>query len=313
MNDPLFQATFDHVAEPLLLLDGDGKVMAANPAAGRLFGRDPAALLSAGLPQLLASPDDAALLSPVACALSFRRADGSFFRGEARRLHVAVPGRAAHAILAVRELPAQAGLLADPDAARLDAVRQQALLALSRVVELRDPHTAGHEDRVGLIARELAAELGWQEQRCRYLQMAGLVHDVGKVAVPAELLAKPAALTPLEYEVVKHHVRAGYEILKDFDFPLPLAEIVLQHHEHFGGGGYPRAIQGDDILPEARVIAVADALDAMLSHQPFRSARGLDAALAELQAQRGQMFDPAVVDAAVRRTRASESWLSPIR
>lgn len=312
MSESIYRATFEHMAEPLLLLDGDGRVMAANAAAGRLFGREPAALRTMDLQQLLVSPDDAALLSPAACVLPFRRADGSLLRAEARRLPVLIPGRPAHATIALRELPAQASLLADADTARLDAVRQQALLALSRVVELRDPHTAGHENRVGIIARELAAELDWQEQRCRHLQMAGLVHDVGKVAVPAELLAKPAALTPLEYEVVQHHVRAGYEILKDFDFPLPLAEIVLQHHERHDGSGYPRGLQAEQILPEARLIAVADALDAMLSHQPYRSARDLDAALAELQAQRGRMFDPQVVDAALRRTRASESWLPPM-
>ena len=145
--------------------------------------------------------------------------------------------------------------------------------------------------------------MGWPSDQCQNLQLIGLVHDIGKIAVPAEILAKPTRLSPLEYEMVKTHAEKGYEILKDVEFPLPIAEIIREHHERMDGSGYPQGLSGAQIRPEARILAVADVMESMASHRPYRAALGLQAALKELEDHRGTWFDEQVVDAALRMAR----------
>ncbi len=186
---------------------------------------------------------------------------------------------------------------------QLEASMRGTLRAVSNMIELRDPYTAGHERRVGEIASAIAREMGWLDERCQELDMVGLVHDIGKIAVPAEILSKPGYLTDKEMELVRGHAQAGYEILKDVPFPFPVAEIIRQHHERLNGSGYPRGLKGDDILPEARVLAVADVLEAISAHRPYRPALGLEVALAELERGRGTLFDPQVLDATFRLLR----------
>ena len=186
---------------------------------------------------------------------------------------------------------------------QLEGAMEKTLRAISQMVEQRDPYTAGHERRVGIIAADIAREMGWPDEKCRSLQLIGLVHDIGKISVPAEILSKPARLTPLEYELVKGHVRNGYDILKDIDFPWPAAEIIYQHHERMDGSGYPRGLKGADILPEARVLAVADVVESMSTHRPYRPALGVEAALKEISGHRGLRYDGDAVDAMVRLIR----------
>lgn len=186
---------------------------------------------------------------------------------------------------------------------QLEGTMAGTLQAVARMVDLRDPYTSGHEKRVGIIAADIARALGWEEGRCQNLQLIGLVHDIGKIAIPAELLAKPTKLTALEYEMIKTHVEKGYEILKDVVFPIPIADIIRQHHERLDGSGYPRGLIGSDILPEARILAVADVLESMASHRPYRAALGMEVALKELEAHKGDWFDPAVVATVVRMVR----------
>lgn len=186
---------------------------------------------------------------------------------------------------------------------QLEGAMQGTLQAISNMVELRDPYTAGHERRVGLIAGAIAREMGWDAARCKNLELVGLVHDIGKIAVPAEILSKPGRLSPLELELVKCHAQAGYDILKDVEFAAPVAEIIRQHHERMDGSGYPRGLQGTEILPEARVLAVADVVESMAAHRPYRPALGLEMALAEIDNNRGRLYDPDVADAIVRLVR----------
>ena len=171
------------------------------------------------------------------------------------------------------------------------------LQAVANMVEFRDPYTAGHERRVGIIAADIGREMGWSEEKCKNLQLIGLVHDIGKISIPAEILSKPGRLTILEYEMVKIHAEKGYEILKDVIFKLPIAEIIRQHHERMDGSGYPYGLIGKNILPEARIIAVADVIESMASHRPYRPALGIDVALKEIVDNRGTLFDTQVVDA----------------
>ena len=174
------------------------------------------------------------------------------------------------------------------------------LLAISKMLELHDPYTAGHEKRVGIVARDIAIEMGWSEGRAKLLELIGLVHDVGKIALPIEILTKPTRLSPIEMELVRTHTDAGYEILKNLTFPVPLAEIVREHHERLDGSGYPHKLKGDQILLEARIIAVADVLESMATQRPYRKALGIEAALEELTKNRGTLYDSEVVDAITR-------------
>lgn len=172
--------------------------------------------------------------------------------------------------------------------------------AISQIVELRDPYTSGHERRVGDLAAAIGRELGLDKQRITGLRIAGSVHDVGKVTIPAEILSKPGRLSAAEYAIVKTHAEKGYDILKGIDFPWPVAKVVLQHHERLDGSGYPRGLKGDEIMLEARILAVADTLESMSTHRPYRPALGIEDALQELLAHAGSRYDPQVVAVAQR-------------
>ena len=170
-----------------------------------------------------------------------------------------------------------------------------AVRAMSQVVETRDPYTAGHERRVAELAIAIAAEMGMSAADLDGLRMAGLIHDVGKIAVPAEILSRPGRLSDVELSLIKEHPQAGYDILKAIEFRRPVAEIVLQHHERLDGSGYPQELRGEQISLEARILAVADVVEAMSSHRPYRAALGMEAALAEVRERAGVKYDADVV------------------
>jgi putative nucleotidyltransferase with HDIG domain len=172
--------------------------------------------------------------------------------------------------------------------------------AIGRATESRDPYTAGHQRQVTQLAVAIVKELGLDGEVLEATQAAGLMHDIGKLSIPAEILSKPSALTPMEMELMKCHPRAGYDILKTVDFPWPIAEIVLQHHERLDGSGYPRGLTAEELRIEARILAVADVVEAMASHRPYRPSLGVDAAMSEILKGRGSRFDADVVDACVR-------------
>jgi PAS domain S-box-containing protein len=172
--------------------------------------------------------------------------------------------------------------------------------ALSVTVETRDPYTAGHQKKVSSLARTIAQEMGLPKDTVEHIRMAGTIHDLGKISVPAEILSKPTKLTDIEFSLIKVHPQSGYDILKDVDLPYPVAEIVYQHHERLDGSGYPNGLKGDSILLESKILTVADVVEAMASHRPYRAARGIDAALDEIEANKGIFYDAKAVDACVR-------------
>ncbi|MBW2608234.1 MAG: HD domain-containing protein [Deltaproteobacteria bacterium] len=172
--------------------------------------------------------------------------------------------------------------------------------AMGLTVEIRDPYTAGHQKRVAEIAHAIAIEMGFSKQQIEGLRMAGVIHDIGKMAVPAEILSKPGKITEHEFGIIKSHSEVGYNILKKIDFPWPIAQIVYQHHERMDGSGYPQGLSGKDILLEARIMAVADVVEAMASHRPYRPALGIDMALEEIEKNKDGVYDPEVVDACLR-------------
>jgi PAS domain S-box-containing protein len=174
---------------------------------------------------------------------------------------------------------------------------QTTIQVLVMAVEVKDPYTAGHQRRMTALARTMATEMGLSPEKIEGLRMAGVIHDIGKITLPTELLSKPMKLSAIELSLVREHVRLGYDILKDVESPWPLAEIVLQHHERMNGSGYPRGLKAEEILIEARILAVADVVEAMASHRPYRPALGLEAALEEIEKNRGSLYDGDAADA----------------
>jgi len=164
-------------------------------------------------------------------------------------------------------------------------------------LESRDPYTAGHQSRSANLASAIATEMGLDQDKIEGIHMAGIVHDIGKITIPSEILIKPTKLTNIEFSLIKQHSLNGYEMLKNVESPWSLAEIVYQHHERMNGSGYPRNLKGDEILLESRIMVVADVVEAMASHRPYRPALGIEAALEEIEKNKGILYDDAVVDA----------------
>ncbi len=181
--------------------------------------------------------------------------------------------------------------------AKLRQSMKQAILAMARIVEVRDPYTAGHQERVACLARAIAQTLGLPEDEVSGIYYASLVHDIGKISIPGEILSKPGRLSSAEFALIRLHPQAGYDIVRSIDFPWPVNDIVLQHHERLDGSGYPEGLAGDQISYGAVIVAVADVVEAMSSHRPYRPALGVEAALDEIRKNRGRLYDPGVVDA----------------
>ncbi len=174
---------------------------------------------------------------------------------------------------------------------------EQSIQTIADTVEARDPYTAGHQRRVSELATAIAHEMGLPEDKITGIHLAAIIHDLGKIHVPAEILAKPGKLNDIELMLIKTHPQAGYDILKNVKFPWPIAEIVWQHHEKLDGSGYPQGLKGEQILLEAKILTVADVVEAMSSHRPYRPALGILNALSEIERGRGSAYESAVVDA----------------
>lgn len=181
----------------------------------------------------------------------------------------------------------------------LHASLEQTIEVISETVDQRDPYTAGHQRRVADLCSRMAEKLGIDPNRIQGLRLAAAIHDLGKIGIPAEILAKPGRLTPTQFALLKEHAQLGYDILKNVRFPWPIADIIHQHHERLNGSGYPQGLNEDAILLESRILAVADVVEAMSSHRPYREARGIDVALDEILAERETLYDPQAVDACV--------------
>ncbi|TAN78722.1 MAG: HD domain-containing protein [Magnetospirillum sp.] len=178
----------------------------------------------------------------------------------------------------------------------LERALESTIEAVASTIEMRDPYTAGHQRRVAEIAVAIGRELGLDEERLKGLHMAGTIHDIGKIAIPTELLTRPGRIGPVEMEIIRCHSRDACDILKGVEFPWPVADMVRHHHERMDGSGYPDGLRGDEIILEARILAVADVVEAIASDRPYRAALGLEAAMTEVMIYRGSRFDADVVD-----------------
>lgn len=182
----------------------------------------------------------------------------------------------------------------------LEQALEGTIHTVSMAVELRDPYTAGHQRRVAELSCAIAQKMGLDEERVRGIRLGATIHDIGKIGIPAEVLSKPSRLTAIELQIVQEHARMGYDILKDVRFPWPVADIAFQHHERMDGSGYPQGLKGEEISLEARIVAVADVVESMATHRPYRPALGMEAAREEIVAGRGTLFDADVVDACLK-------------
>lgn len=192
----------------------------------------------------------------------------------------------------------------------LEMLLEQTVAALSSAAEKRDPYTAGHQERVTHLACAIAQEMGIPDREISGIRMAAFIHDIGKLYIPAEILSKPGKLSDAEFNLIKIHPQIGYDILKGINFPWPIAQIVLQHHEKVNGTGYPTGLTGDDILVGAKIITVADVTEAMSSHRPYRPSRGMPATLKEIRTNKGILYDSAAVDACVKLL-VRKKWTFP--
>jgi putative two-component system response regulator len=183
---------------------------------------------------------------------------------------------------------------------KLRKALEGSIQAMALTLEMRDPYTAGHQQRVADLASSIAKELGFSEDRINGLYMAGVIHDLGKISIPAEILSKPGKISKIEFDLIKTHPKVGYDILEAIEFPWPIARMVLEHHERIDGSGYPSGLSGEELLLEAKIIGVADVVEAMASHRPYRPALGIEKALDEISENKGKLYDPDVVEACLK-------------
>ena len=312
----LWAESFEKSGLGLAISDAVSNIfLAVNPAFAREHGYEPWELT--GKPVMSVFPPE--LAREVASAISLLDREGhAVFESE----HLAKDGRRFPVLIDATTLHEEDGRSSNRIAYVLDITERKrseeriahyvkeleasmegTLMAISGMVEMRDPFTAGHERRVGLIAADIARSMGWSEEKCRELQLIGLVIDIGKIAIPADILSKPGRLAQVEFNLVKEHARFGSEILQNVQFPIPIASIILQHHERMDGSGYPFGLKGGQILPEARILAVADVAESMISHRPYRPALGIGVMLEEIESGRGTKYDEKVVDALLEMVR----------
>jgi len=184
----------------------------------------------------------------------------------------------------------------DDSARRYKRALEGTIHAIAMVAEMRDPYTAGHERRVAKLSQSIACEMSFSCDQVEGVYLSATIHDIGKIAIPAEILAKPCALSEIEFNLMKTHPRVGYDILKSVEFPWPVAEVLVQHHERMDGSGYPQKLKGEEISMSSRIVAVADVVEGMSNHRPYRPALGIEKALEEISGSRGIKYDPDVVD-----------------
>ncbi len=303
-SEARFRAMFDQSTVGMSQTSLDGRFVAANPALCALFGRSEAELVGRHFADLM-HPDDRALSEAMKAKLGDRDETG----GSMETRYLRKDGGVVWANVSVSLVRDEAGEplhffamvenLSERKRAEHDLrlALSATIEAIAATVETRDPYTAGHQRRVADLAAAIAREMKLPADTVEGIHFGALIHDLGKIQVPAELLSKPTKLTKLEFELIKTHPQTGYEIVRNIKFPWKVAEMVHQHHERLDGSGYPQGLTGEAIALEARVLAVADVVEAMASHRPYRPGLGTDAALKEVAARRGTWFDPAAVDA----------------
>lgn len=243
----------------------------------------------------------------------FRRTDGGFLyvKDELSLVEETAHGKTFIGVWTDLSKDYKARLAIEDFSGRIEKAMYSSIKVIARLTELRDPYTAGHEARVGELAAAIAGEMGYDDHMQQGLRVAGLLHDVGKIGIPSEILTKPSRLSNVEYELVKTHAENSYLLLSDIEFPWPIAAVAYQHHERIDGSGYPRGLKGDKIILEARILAIADVIESMASHRPYRPALGTEIALQEIEKHAGTHYDTDCAKACLRLFR-EKNYQMPI-
>ena len=303
----LTQFSVERAADAVFWLDVAGRILYVNEATSTSLGYTKEELLGMTIQQVDSAVSEARYQrdwsrikteGTIRFETTHRAKDGREFPVEATLNYLVFEGKEYNCVFA-RDITDRKRTEEQLEGSLIRLRESQATIiqVLSSVTELRDPYTAGHQQRVAEICVAIASELGLPAEQIEGLEVAALLHDVGKVSVPLEVLSIPGKFSILQRMLVEGHVAAGYEILRPIYMPWPVADITLQHHERLDGSGYPSRLQGEQIMLEARILAVADTFEAMTTHRPYRGALEVSTALEELQSGRGILFDPAVVDA----------------
>ncbi|MGI6132391.1 MAG: PAS domain S-box protein [Bacillota bacterium] len=311
-SEERFRSVFEDGQLGMAIVDLDTRIVQANRRMAKVFGCAPHELAGVMVKDL-SHPDDvpdvAARIERLATgSIDYFDAENRYIRKDGSTLVGRVVGtligstgeaRSGHIIAMLEDVTARRQTQEELSntMAKLRQSMRQAILAMAHIVEVRDPYTAGHQERVACLARAISQTLGLPEDEVSGIYYASLVHDIGKISIPGEILSKPGRLSSAEFELIRVHPQAGYDIVRSIDFPWPVNDIVLQHHERLDGSGYPQGLMGDQISYGAVIVAVADVVEAMSSHRPYRPALGVEAALDEIRKNRGRLYDPGVVDA----------------
>jgi PAS domain S-box-containing protein/putative nucleotidyltransferase with HDIG domain len=295
---------FDNIHDSIIMTDLTGNIMRWNPAAERMFGYVQDEISCKTLDVLTTRIINGKLRDGRwAGEMNFTRKDGTEVVCETAVIPLCDERGTITAVCGVSHDISKHKQAAQELQKSYDKLRETLIVTvnvLASTVEMRDPYTAGHQRRVTTLACAIAEEMGLMEEQLDGLRLAGLVHDIGKFNVPVEILNKPGRITETEMNIIKTHAEAGYNLLKEIKFPWPVARIVLQHHERLDGSGYPEGLKDDRIMPEAKVLAVADVVEAMASHRPYRPALGIEAALHEIAMHKGTLYDPDATDICAR-------------
>ncbi|HEY3417484.1 MAG TPA: PAS domain S-box protein, partial [Armatimonadota bacterium] len=302
-----WRSTFDAISEPVCVVDQHGKVLRCNKATTRLLERSFDEVLNQSAAKLIYGTTDIGGNNPLARVRESLKSETELLSLNHRWYEVTVDplldeeGKligAIHIMADVTERKRAEERLKD-HTNKLQEIINHTIAAIAKIVELRDPYTAGHEQQVSNLATAIAEEMGLNHDQIEGVRVGGMLHDIGKIYVPAELLSKPGVLSEIEFELIKMHPKAGKDILDAIDFPWRISDMAHQHHERINGSGYPCGLEGERILLEARILAVADVVESMASHRPYRKARGIEAALQEVTSKAGILYDKKVVDACV--------------
>ena len=303
-----FASIFHNNPEALVYLDDKDTVLEINSRFSELFGYNLKEIKGKDINSGIIHPPDKieeakrltkkAIKGYINYDTIRKKKDGTLFPASVSGSSVLIDGKTKGRIILYQDITQrqQAEQKIKQGYEKLQRTMEATIYTISKIIETRDPYTAGHQNTVSQLAVAIAQEMKLPEDKIEGIRIAALVHDIGKINIPAEILSKPSKLNDMEFSLIKNHPKIGYDILRKIDFSWPVAKIVLQHHEKINGSGYPGGLKGDEILLEAKIIGVADVVEAMSSHRPYRPALGIDKALEEISQNRGILYDSEVVD-----------------
>ncbi|MGB6370894.1 MAG: PAS domain S-box protein [Atribacterota bacterium] len=307
-----FASIFHNNPEALVYLDDKDTVLEINSRFSELFGYNLKEIKGKDINSGIIHPPDKieevkrltkkAIKGYINYGTIRKKKDGTLFPVSISGSSVLIDGKTKGRIILYQDITQrkQAEQKIKQGYEKLQRTMETTIYTISKIIETRDPYTAGHQNTVSQLAVAIAQEMKLPEDKIEGIRIAALVHDIGKINIPAEILSKPSKLNDMEFSLIKNHPKIGYDILRKIDFSWPVAKIVLQHHERLNGSGYPNNLKGDQILLEAKIIGVADVVEAMSSHRPYRPALGIDKALEEISQNRGILYDPVVVDVCLK-------------